>query len=349
MYLGFGSIQQVITDKELWEPLARLADYYSVPRTVNEARVFLRQVCGLPETRATEAMRILSQGNYLIPYDTLGYDERYSRPALLYELSGTRAREVQDRLSRSHVLFLGCGGIGNLMAITLVTSGIGHLTLVDDDRIELSNLTRQYMFTESDVGELKSTVLARELARRNSTVEVTHLEKAIASLDDLESLPAVDLVVVSADTPGLTDLVNTHCVRAGQTWMNVCYVNDIAVWGPLVVPGVSGCWDCRRIIAREPADDPQLSAVISRINHRYQAPSNGPVNMLASSLASLDALRHLGRFGTARSLNRRVGVWTHELLLDWQEAELNPACNTCGAYSGQTSRSEYASRGESVE
>lgn len=153
--------------------------------------------------------------------------------------------------------------------------------------------------------------------------------RGIVDAADLEHLPTCDLLVVSADSPGLTGLVNARCVASETAWLNACYVNDIAVWGPLVVPGTTGCWDCRPLTAHPPEDDTELAALVARINGRYQAPSNGPVNMLASSLAALDVLRHLGGFGTPASLNRRVAVWSHDLALDQQAAERDPGCPTC--------------------
>jgi hypothetical protein len=92
---------------------------------------------------------------------------------------------------------------------------------------------------------------------------------------------------------------------------------------------VAGRWDHRPLTAHPPQNDSELAAPVARINGGYQAPSNGPVNMLASSLTALDVLRHLGGFGTPASLNRRVGVWSHDLALDQQAAERDPACPTC--------------------
>ena len=75
-------------------------------------------------------------------------------------------------LAGSRVVLLGCGGIGSLVAITLATAGVGELILVDGDHVEPSNLTRQFLFTEADVGLPKAEVLARKLRRRNSSCQV---------------------------------------------------------------------------------------------------------------------------------------------------------------------------------
>lgn len=338
LYLGFGSIQQVVDDKEMWEPLVRLADHYFVPRTDSEAVAFLEAECGLEHGRALETVGILRDGRYLIPHGAYRPEDRYSRPSLFYGLSGADSTKVQERLRSSHVIFLGCGGIGNLMSVTLATAGVGQVTLVDADRIETSNLTRQYLFAESDVGALKCEVLGRALSSRNSTTRVRTIEREVGNRADLDSLPSADLLVLSADAPGLIELVNDYCVKTRLDWLNVCYVNDIAVWGPLVVPGETGCWDCHRLVARGFPDDHDLNAMVARINRRYQAPSYGSTNMLSASLASLDVLKHLGGFGVPRSLNRRVGVWTHDLRLDQQECDRNPQCPTCGPLQQTTPR-----------
>ncbi|MFY7070091.1 TOMM precursor leader peptide-binding protein [Nocardiopsis changdeensis] len=329
LFLGFGSIRRPVHDPVLWEPLLRLADHFRVPRTRAEARSFLDGHCEGDTLRAETVMRLLEDGVHLIPAHTYDPADRYSRHALFYELSGADAVQVQLRLARARVVLLGCGGIGGLVAVTLATAGVGELVLVDADHVELSNLTRQFLFTEADIGLPKAEVLARELRRRNRHCRTRPVVREVRDREDLESLPSCDLLVVSADSPGLTSTVNAHCVRDGTPWLNACYVNDIAVWGPLVVPGTTGCWDCRPLTVRAPEGEPELARLMAGINGRYQAPSNGPVNMLASSLAALDVFRYLGGFGVPASLDRRVGVWSHDLSLDEQDTDRDPACPTC--------------------
>ncbi|PSL00153.1 bacteriocin biosynthesis cyclodehydratase domain-containing protein [Murinocardiopsis flavida] len=349
LYLGFGSIQRIIDTKEMWEPLIRLADHYSSPRTDSEAVYFLETECGLDHDGAHETVEVLQKGRFLIEHGGYQPGDRYSRPSLFYALAGADPSGVQERLASSHVMFLGCGGIGNLLSVTLATAGVGQVTLVDADRVETSNLTRQYLFTEADVGALKCEVLGEAIRCRNSTTTVRTIEREIAADSDLGSLPPADLLVLSADAPGLVELVNGYCVETGLTWLNVCYVNDIAVWGPLVVPGITGCWTCRPLVARCFPDNGDLNAMVTRINRRFQAPSYGSTNMLAAGLASLDVLKHLGGFGVPQSLNRRVGVWTHELRLDQQEADPNPECSTCGNLQRQRPRAENRRRTQEDE
>jgi hypothetical protein len=169
LFLGFGSIRQPVRDRALWGPLLRLADYFRAPRTRREAASYLSSSCGADPASTEAAMLLLEHGNCLIPAHTYDRADRFSRHALFYELSGADAARVQRRLSQARVVLLGCGGIGSLVAVTLATAGVGELTLVDGDHVELSNLTRQFLFTEADIGLPKAEVLARELRRRNSS------------------------------------------------------------------------------------------------------------------------------------------------------------------------------------
>lgn len=120
-------------------------------------------------------------------------------------MSGASPREVQARLGERHALLLGCGGIGNILSTSLVTAGVGRLTLVDDDIVELSNLTRQFMFTERDVGGSKVALLSVALRQRSRRTEIQQISQTIRSMRDLKGLPHADLIIVSADSPGIID------------------------------------------------------------------------------------------------------------------------------------------------
>ena len=148
----------------------------------------------------------------------------------------------------------------------------------------------------------------------------------------LDALGQPDLIVLSADAKGVLPMVNDHCVRNGIPFLHVCYVEDIAVWGPLVVPGNTGCWSCNQLVAEDSPQSAPLATLSNRIAEGYQPPSFGPVNALASSMAAMDAIKHLTGTGRPASLGRRVGLWTHALRLEYQECPKNPNCPVCTRY-----------------
>lgn len=102
---------------------------------------------------------------------TLGSDElaRYARHIVLPEIGGVG----QQRLARAHVLVIGAGGIGSPVIQYLAAAGVGRLTIVDDDGVDLSNLQRQTLFATGDIGRAKARVAAEAVARLNPHVAVT--------------------------------------------------------------------------------------------------------------------------------------------------------------------------------
>jgi hypothetical protein len=330
LYLGFGSIQREFAGSTQMRVALALADYWREPRLSTDALHFLTNTIGLSESKAADLIAEFVAQRAVVADGEIDTTDRYSRHHLFYSMSGAPPREVQTRLRERHVLLLGCGGIGNVLSTTLATAGVGRLTLVDDDIVELSNLTRQFMFTECDVGGSKVALLSTALRKRSRCTEIQQISRAIHSMRDLEELPHSDLIIVSADSPGIVELVNQFCVERDLAFLNVCYINDIAVWGPFVIPRETGCWSCQDILATPDGLDIQSTDKINRINARYQVPSFAPVNLLASSLALLDILMYLGDYGSIKSLNKRIGLWTHDLHFETQDCRRNPHCRVCG-------------------
>ncbi len=330
LYLGFGSIQREFTDNAQMRAALALADYWREPRPRSDALHFLTHVIGMSEPNATDLIAEFVAQRAVVVDGEIDTADRYSRHHLFYSMAGASPHKVQTRLRSRHALLLGCGGIGSVLATALATTGVGRLTLVDDDIVEPSNLTRQFMFTERGVGSSKVALLSTAIQLRFRDVKIQPISRAVRSMRDLEGLPHADLIIVSADSPGIVGLVNQFCVKNAVPFVNVCYINDIAVWGPFVIPGETGCWSCQDILATPNGLDYESAATISMINARYQAPSFAPVNLLASSLALLDISMYLGGYGSVKSLNKRIGLWTHDLHFEVQDCRRNPNCKICG-------------------
>ena len=93
---------------------------------------------------------------------------RYARQMLLPEIGA----EGQEKLRRARVLLVGAGGLGSPIALYLVGAGIGSLTIVDDDVVSVSNLHRQVLYGEDEVGQPKAECAARRLRRLNGEVQI---------------------------------------------------------------------------------------------------------------------------------------------------------------------------------
>src|SRR5687767_9945712 len=93
--------------------------------------------------------------------------DRYARHIVLPQIGGAG----QLRLKEARVAIVGAGGIGAGAIPALTGAGVGHLTIIDDDRIELSNLQRQPLYSENQIGERKADLAARYVGKRNPLVE----------------------------------------------------------------------------------------------------------------------------------------------------------------------------------
>ncbi|MCK9539586.1 molybdopterin-synthase adenylyltransferase MoeB [Dokdonella sp.] len=136
--------------------------------------------------------------------------ERYARQLALPEVGVSGQR----RLARSCVALVGAGGLGAPAAFYLAAAGVGRLTLIDDDRVERSNLQRQILHTDARVGLRKVESARIALAALNPTVDVRTLTARLGS-DNVEALRGHDLVIDGADNFPTRYLLDAACRRLG--------------------------------------------------------------------------------------------------------------------------------------
>ncbi|MCI4369496.1 MAG: molybdopterin-synthase adenylyltransferase MoeB [Thermoplasmata archaeon] len=138
--------------------------------------------------------------------------ERYSRHLKLPEVG----RRGQEKLRRSKVLIVGAGGLGAPSALYLAAAGVGEIGLVDSDRVELSNLQRQVLYSTSEVGEPKVDAAGRRLAGLNPGVLLTAFPQRLTSENAFDILRPYDLVIDGSDNFPTRYLVNDACVLLGK-------------------------------------------------------------------------------------------------------------------------------------
>ena len=134
--------------------------------------------------------------------------ERYSRHLLLPGIG----LEGQRRLHDASVVVVGAGGLGTPAAMYLASAGVGRIAVVDYDRVDISNLQRQVLYSTEDVGQSKARAAARELRRRNPHVRVDPIEQRLTAANGLEILRPYDIVIDATDTFASHYLVNDACV-----------------------------------------------------------------------------------------------------------------------------------------
>lgn len=137
--------------------------------------------------------------------------DRFARHIVLPEIGGAG----QVALARGHVVLVGLGGIGSPALQYLAAAGIGRLTLVDDDRVEASNLQRQTLFSERDIGHGKAVAARRWLHNFDPALDIEISDRRIAADNAHALVRGVDLVLDGTDNFATRLAVSDACVSAG--------------------------------------------------------------------------------------------------------------------------------------
>ncbi|MDA4890070.1 ThiF family adenylyltransferase [Streptomyces sp. MS2A] len=226
----------------------------------------------LPEPDIAQAMTDLTDAGYV---EDAGAEppaelsererERYSRGMTLLRWMDLRPRssawEPQLLLRRARVLLIGVGGTGSAAARDLVASGVGRLHCVEPDVVELSNLNRQTLFREDDLGKPKLDAALTALRALNPDTEVTGERREVRGPADLEDLltgansgspdgparaPGYDALLLAADRPAaIRRWANQVCLSTGTPWAEAGYRGPLVSVG-VFTPGRGACWQCLR-------------------------------------------------------------------------------------------------------
>ncbi len=165
--------------------------------------------------------------------------DKFSRQIMLEEIG----YNGQLKLKNSKVCVVGTGGLGHPIISRLTAMGIGTLRIVDRDVIELSNLHRQIMFDEDDVGQVKVEVAAKKLKKLNPDCNIEALAVSVNDYTALEVIEGCDVVIDALDSVNARYALNKACVK-----LNIPFVTGAAVGvsGQVftVLPKESACYFC---------------------------------------------------------------------------------------------------------
>lgn len=141
--------------------------------------------------------------------------QRYARHLSLASFG----EAAQERLKAGRVLVVGAGGLGSPALLYLAAAGVGHIVVVDHDCVEASNLQRQVLYDEGDLGSPKATVAARRLRQLNHLIEVEALPERFGRDNALQLVRACDVVIDGSDNFATRYLVNDACVMADRPFV----------------------------------------------------------------------------------------------------------------------------------
>jgi len=239
---------------------------------------------------------------------------RYSRQLLMpsFDVAG------QQRLKSARVLVIGAGGLGCPVVLYLASAGVGQITVVDDDQVELANLQRQIAFTMADLDKSKAEALAAAAAAINPEVTLTAVNERL----DENSLPAqvraVDLVVDATDNFTTRFAINAACVAAKVPLVSGAAIRaegQVSVFDSRV-PGAP-CYQCLYPDTGEEALSCSEAGVL------------GPLVGMIGAVQAMEAIKLLANIGTP--LRGRLLI-LDAMTIEWREMGVasDPDCGVCG-------------------
>ncbi|HYC95026.1 MAG TPA: HesA/MoeB/ThiF family protein [Sphingomicrobium sp.] len=238
--------------------------------------------------------------------------DRYARHIVLPQIGGAG----QLKLKAAKLAIVGAGGIGAGAIPALTGAGIGHLTIIDDDRVELSNLQRQPLFAEDQIGERKVDVAARFIGKRNPHIECRTVADRIEGDNADAILSGHDLILDGTDNFATRLTVSDAAVRLGTPLISAAAQQ---FQGQIALFRGRPCYRCFVGDAFD-ADDCDTCAELGVL---------GALTGTIGSFAALLAIRAIVGIGTdaAGTLHLFDG-----LSLNWRQIRIaaDPGCKTCG-------------------
>jgi len=236
--------------------------------------------------------------------------ERYDRQL---SIRGWGA-EGQRKIRNSKVIIVGVGGLGSVSSLYLAAAGVGKLILIDNDRVSLSDLNRQILYSEETLGLSKVDVAKMKIESLNSQVKVESIMKQITKENISDLIKDADVVVDGLDNWSARFIVNEYCVE-----------NDI----PFVHAGVSEFYG--QITTVMPGKGPCLRCIFPEKPYEMEnIPILGATPGVLASLQVMETVKIITGIGRLL-VGRMLFLDGEEMTCEETEIKRNPDCPICGS------------------
>jgi len=235
--------------------------------------------------------------------------ERYARQILLPEIG----EEGQEKLAQSRVLIAGLGGLGSLSALYMAAAGVGTLRVADKDNVSLSDLNRQLLYAEADIGRAKIEAAADRLSGLNRMCRIEAVDADICDAAE-NLLGGCHLVIDAVDNVPARRALNRAAVGLGVPMVHGG-IDGFSGTVAVMVPGKTACFEC--LFPEQGRTRPQRAIA-----------ALGPVAGLTAALQCTEALKLLLSAGTPL-VDRMLMVRADTGAFKSIATRRNPACALC--------------------
>lgn len=239
----------------------------------------------------------------------------------------------QEKLSNSHITIIGMGAFGCSILFNAAGLGIKRVRIIDFDTVSLSNLNRQMLFSESDIGRLKVDAAKEFMHSFYSDMEIETIDAEIDENTSIEALIAgTDLVILAADQPYLLlpRWLNKACTKMGVPFVGGG-INLTRGQVYTIIPGVTGCLDCSYL--ENFRKIPDYESIVKKWLELNFIPPNtatAPTLMMITGLISSEIFKLLTGLGnmitTAKRISFDFNSYEIEEMSSWERQVDCPAC-----------------------
>ena len=240
---------------------------------------------------------------------------RYNRQIILKAFDF----EGQEALKQSSILILGAGGLGCASSQYLATAGLGKLTLIDDDKVELSNLQRQVLHHDADIGKLKVESAAQALKELNPELEIVTVAKRLTDEALLSLVQDHDLVLDASDNVDTRNQLNRLCYQTKTPLVSGAAIRMEGQVSVFTYQDESEpCYQCLSALFGSNA----LSCV--------EAGVMAPVVGIIGAVQAMEAIKVIA--GLGKPIQGKI-LMLDAMTMSWREMKLmkQPHCPTCSS------------------
>lgn len=240
---------------------------------------------------------------------TSGERERYDRQIMIDEIG----QGGQEKLKRSRVVIAGNGGLGSPIAIYLAAAGIGMIRLVDHDHVTLSNLNRQILHWEEDLGRKKVDSAETKLRKLNSTVKVEAISETITEGNVSMLIDGYDVIVDAMDNLPTRYILNRYAIEKNIPFFHGA-VTGFEGRAMTILPGKTACLRC---LYRGPIPQEKFPVI-------------GVTPAVIGVIQATEVIKYL--LGIGKLLTNRLLIYNGlEIRFNEFKVGRNPDCDHCGS------------------
>jgi molybdopterin/thiamine biosynthesis adenylyltransferase len=291
----------------------------------------------IPEIKSL--VRSLKKENIIMEVSTRNLKEksRYNRQLNFFasfETEKILRERYLEKLENATVTILGIGGIGSWLAESLVRSGVGRLQLIDPDIVDLSNLPRQALYSENDIGKFKVEAAKDKLMIINSRANIEGARKFITSPSEL--LPFIEnstLVINCSDSPSVSDtndIVSEACFKLNIPHL-LCggYDGHLSFVGQTVIPYKTACWKC---YSESGIYEKSLRGFshVSITSSSLEGGTLAPIASITANLHAIEAIRVISGYGKPTMTNCKAELDFSSFMLHKTRVRKRKNCSLCG-------------------